>query len=83
MEIVKDEKIRTTVIMDRSLVEEIDRLNPFSTRKEFLDRACKSYIMVLKRQKIDEQLSTACSQAAIEDSEVNEEWEAITLENWK
>jgi metal-responsive CopG/Arc/MetJ family transcriptional regulator len=83
MEIVKDEKIRTTVIMDRSLVEEIDRLNPFSTRKEFLDRACKSYIMGLKRQKIDEQLSTACSQAAIEDSEVNEEWEAITLENWK
>ncbi len=83
MEIRKDEKVRTTVIMDRSLVDEIDQLNPFSTRREFLDKACKAYIRELKRQKIDDQLSTACSQAAVEDSEVNEEWEAVTLENWK
>lgn len=76
-------KVKTTVLFEKSLLEEIDEFNPFKTRKAFLDQACKIYIKELKRRVIDEKLAKACSDAEAEDLSVNEEWETIALEDWK
>jgi len=76
-------KVKTTILLEKDLLKEIDEFNPFNTRKEFLDQACKTYIEELKRHLIDEQLAKACSEAGNEDSAVNEEWDLITLEGWE
>jgi metal-responsive CopG/Arc/MetJ family transcriptional regulator len=74
--------IKTTVIFDQSLLDEIDRVNPYSTRTEFLARASKEYLEKLKRSATDQQLAAACFEAAEEDRIENGEWENITLETW-
>jgi len=74
--------VKTTVIFDQPLIQEIDRINPFSTRTEFLVRASKEYLEKLKQRVIDEQLASACAEAAEEDRLVSDEWETITLETW-
>ena len=76
-------KIKTTVLFEKALLDEIDQYNPFATRKDFLDQACKSYLHELRRKFINDQLAAACAETADEDSAVNEEWEPITLEDWK
>ena len=76
-------KVKTTVLLDKTLLEDIDRFNPFSTRKIFLDQACKAYLRELKRKQINDKLGAACAEAAAEDAAVNEEWEQITLETWE
>jgi len=76
-------KVKTTVLFEKSLLEEIDEFNPFKTRKDFLDQACKIYLKELRRRVIDEKLAKACSEAEAEDRSVNEEWESVTLEGWK
>ncbi|MCP4577429.1 MAG: hypothetical protein GY846_14230 [Deltaproteobacteria bacterium] len=77
---MRSSKIKTTVLFEKSLLEEIDEFNPFKTRKDFLDQACKIYLKELRRIAIDEKLAKACSEAESEDNAVNEEWESITLE---
>ncbi|MEW6668206.1 MAG: type II toxin-antitoxin system VapB family antitoxin [Thermodesulfobacteriota bacterium] len=79
----ENKTLKTTIILDKDLLGEVDRYNPFSTRKAFIDEACKTYIAELKRKQIDQQLEAACAEAASEDMEANDEWEAITLEGWK
>jgi metal-responsive CopG/Arc/MetJ family transcriptional regulator len=74
--------VKTTVILDQSLIDEIDRMNPFPTRKEFLAHASREYLEKIKHKVIDEQLAAACAEAGEEDRQVNEEWESITLETW-
>ena len=74
--------IKTTVIFDQSLIDEIDRINPFPTRTEFLARASKEYLEKLKRRAIDEQLTAACAETGEEDRLENDEWESVTLETW-
>jgi len=69
--------IKTTVVFDQSLIDQIDRINPFPTRTEFLARASKEYIEKLKHRAIDEQLAAACAEAAGEDRLENDEWESI------
>ena len=76
-------KIKTTVQFEKALLDEIDQYNPFATRKDFLDQACKAYLHELRRKFIDDQLAVACAEGAEEDSAVNEEWETIALEAWK
>jgi metal-responsive CopG/Arc/MetJ family transcriptional regulator len=76
-------KVKTTVLFEKSLLEEIDEFNPFRTRKDFLDQACKIYLEELRRRVIDEKLAKACSEAEAEDRYANEEWEPIALEGWK
>ena len=76
-------KVKTTVLFEKSLLEEIDEFNPFKTRKDFLDQACKIYLKELRRRVIDDKLAKACSEAETEDGSVNEEWEPIVLEGWK
>ncbi len=80
---VRSPKVKTTVLFEKSLLEEIDEFNPFKTRKDFLDQACKIYLKELRRRVIDEKLAKACSEAEAEDLSVNEEWETIALEGWK
>ena len=80
-EIHKD--VKTSIILKKDLLEEIDRNNPFATRKEFLDQACRVYLKELKRRSIDEKLAVACKQAAMEDGAVNKEWESVDIEDWK
>jgi len=80
---VRSPKVKTTVLFEKRLLEEIDEFNPFKTRKDFLDQACKIYLKELKRIAIDENLAKACSDAKAEDLSVNEEWETIALEDWK
>ena len=74
--------VKTTVILDQSLIDEIDRINPFPTRTEFLASASKEYLEKLKRRAVNEQLAAACAEAADEDRQVNVEWEGVTLETW-
>ena len=83
MEINYSSTVKTTILLEKDLLEEIAQLNPYSTRKEFINRACKAYLQELKRQFIDEKLSAAVSESATEDRAVNEEWESVTLEVWK
>ena len=75
--------VKTTVFFEKQLLYEIDQSNPFSTRKEFLVRACRNYLQEVKRKRIDQDLSRACAEAQKEDLAVNEEWEPTTLEGWK
>ena len=75
-------KVKTTIQLERSLLEDIDQCNPFSTRKEFLHQACKAYLRELKRRQINDKLEAACAEAASEDTAVNEEWGYTTLEAW-
>ncbi len=74
--------IKTTVIFDQSLIDEIDRINPFSTRTEFLTCASREYLEKLRHKAINEQLAAACAEAAEEDRRENDEWEGATLETW-
>jgi len=74
--------IKTTIIFDQSLIQEIDRINPFPTRTEFLAHASQEYLEKLKRTAVDEQLAAACAEAAEEDRLENDEWERVTLETW-
>ncbi len=76
-------KIKTSVQLEKALLDEIDQYNPFATRKDFLVQACKAYLHELRRKVISDQLAAACAEAADEDSAVNDEWETITLEAWK
>jgi metal-responsive CopG/Arc/MetJ family transcriptional regulator len=78
----KNNKVKTTVLFEKNLLEEIDQFNPFRTRKEFLDNACKRYLKELRKQIIDHKLAKACSDASEEDGLVNEEWESASLEEW-
>jgi len=78
----RTQTVKTTIIFDQSLIHEIDRINPFPTRTEFLARASKEYLEKLKRTAIDEQLAAACAEAGEEDRLVNNEWEDATLETW-
>ena len=80
---VNDLKVKTTVLLEKSLLEEIDRLNPFNTRKDFLNQACKAYLKQLRRRAIDEELAKACAESEAEDRSVNEEWEPVVLESWR
>jgi hypothetical protein len=72
-------KVKTTVLLEKGLLDEIDQYNPFPTRKDFLNKACKTYLHKLKRRAINDQLATDCAEAADEDAAVNEEWEPITF----
>ena len=74
--------VKTTLILDQSLIHEIDRINPFPTRTEFLAHASRDYLEKLKRKAIDEQLAAACAEAAKEDRLENDERESATLETW-
>lgn len=75
--------VKTTVFFEKQLLYEIDQCNPFSTRKEFLVKACQRYLQGLKRKRIDHDLALACAEAQKEDLAVNGEWEPITVEGWK
>jgi metal-responsive CopG/Arc/MetJ family transcriptional regulator len=75
--------VKTSVLLDKDLLEEIDRFNPFPTRKTFLDQACRSYLKQLRRNWIDEKLAAAVAESASEDAVINEQWEEITLETWE
>jgi metal-responsive CopG/Arc/MetJ family transcriptional regulator len=76
-------KLKTSVILDRNLIKEIDQHNPFPTRKEFLDNACREYLGQLRRKHAYEQLAAACAASVDEDKEVNEDWEVTSLEHWE
>lgn len=75
--------IKTTISLEKDLLDDIDRHNPFPTRRDFLEHSCRGYLKELKRKIIDEKLANACTESSSEDASVNEEWEAITLEGWK
>jgi metal-responsive CopG/Arc/MetJ family transcriptional regulator len=79
----KNTKVKTTILFEKNLLEEIDEFNPFQTRKEFLDQACKTYLKKIRRHLINKQLAKACSDAENEDCFVSEEWDQITLEGWQ
>jgi hypothetical protein len=82
MKSLEQQTVKTTVFFDRSLLDEIDRVNPFSTRREFLDRASREYLEKLRRREIDEQLASACAESAAEDLLESKAWEQVTLETW-
>lgn len=75
--------VKTTVFFEKKLLYEIDQGNPFSTRKEFLVRACQHYLTEIRRKRIDHDLAQACAKAEKEDFSENQEWEPLTLEDWR
>ena len=77
------EMVKTTTPIHKVLLEEIDQINPFRTRREFFEEACRHYLLTLKKKLIDQQLEAACRESADEDIRENTEWEGTTLENWK
>ncbi|MCF8082933.1 MAG: hypothetical protein K9M96_07550 [Deltaproteobacteria bacterium] len=79
---MNDTKIKTTVLLEKRLLDEIDRLKPFMTRKDFLNQACKAYLKQLKRRSIDEQLARACADSEAEDLSINEEWDPLVLNSF-
>ena len=82
MEDIFSSTVKTTVLFEKKLLEAIDQYNPFPTRKEFLDKACRAFIRELRRAVIDRELAAACAESASEDMLVNEDWEEASLENW-
>ncbi len=77
------EMVKTTTPIHKMLLEEIDQINPFKTRREFFEEACRHYLQALKRKLIDQQLEEACRESAAEDILENADWERTTLEVWK
>ena len=77
------ETIKTTTPIQKMLLDEIDRANPFKTRREFFEEACRQYLQALKRKSVYRQLEEACLESAEEDLLENADWEKITLEDWK
>ncbi len=82
METYEKSVVKTTVFFEKQLLYEIDQGNPFSTRKEFLVRACQHYLTEIRRKRIDDDLAQACAKAEKEDLSVNQEWEPMILEGW-
>lgn len=77
------EMVKTTTPIHKMLLEEIDQVNPFRTRREFFEVACRHYLQVLKRKLVDQQLEEACRDAADEDILENADWERAILRDWK
>lgn len=77
------EMVKTTTQIHKILLEEIDQVNPFKTRREFFEEACRHYLKALKRKLVYQQLEEACRESADEDIHENADWEKITLESWK
>ena len=78
-----NEMVKTTTPIHKMLLEEIDQVNPFKTRREFFEEACRHYIETLKRKLVYQQLEEACRESAEEDLLENADWEKTTLEGWK
>jgi hypothetical protein len=76
-------RIKTSILLDKTLLEEIDLYNPFPSRDKFLDQACKAYLRELRRKIIDGRLAEACLDAAEEDISVSKEWEYTAMEGWE
>lgn len=82
--IARDQELfKTTTPIHRELLDDIDRANPFKTRREFIEEACRNYLQALKRKSAYQQLEEACWDSAGEDILENTEWEQATLEDWK
>ncbi len=77
------QSIKTTLILEKDLIAEIDKLNPYPTRKEFMSRACRAYLVELRKALIDERLAAACSESAEEDLTIYEEWDPVSTEMWE
>ena len=77
------EMVKTTTPIHKVLLDEIDQINPFRTRREFFEEACRHYLQTLKRKLVNQQLEEACRESADEDILENAEWERTTLEGWK
>jgi len=78
----KQKTVKTTTPIHKLLLDEIDQLNPFNTRREFFEEACRQYLKSIKREKVYQQLEKACRDAAEEDLQENADWEQISLETW-
>ena len=79
----KHEMVKTTTPIRKMLLEEIDQVNPFRTRREFFEEACRHYLQALNRKLVDQKLEEACRESADEDILENADWERTTLEAWK
>ena len=77
------EIVKTTTPIQKMLLDEIDQVNPFRTRREFFEEACRYYLRALKRKLVDQQLEEACRDSADEDILENADWEGAALEDWK
>ena len=77
------EMVKTTTPIHKMLLDEIDQVNPFRTRREFFEEACRYYLQALKRKLVYQQLEEACRESADEDILENSDWERTTLEGWK
>ncbi len=78
-----NEMVKTTTPIHKVLLNEIDQVNPFKTRREFFEEACQHYLRELKRQAVYKQLEDACIQSATEDLAENDQWEPAMIEAWK
>jgi hypothetical protein len=79
----KQKTVKTTTPIHKLLLDEIDQLNPFNTRREFFEEASRRYLKKLKREIVYKQLEEACREAAEEDLQENADWDQASLETWQ
>lgn len=79
----KHETVKITTPIHKPLLDEIDQVNPFKTRREFFEEACRHYLQARKRKMVYQQLEEACRESANEDLLENADWDQVSLENWK
>ena len=77
------ETVKITTPIQKILLDEIDQINPFKTRREFFEEACRHYLQALKRKLVYQQLEEACRESADKDILENADWERTTLEGWR
>ena len=79
----KHEMVKTTTPIHKMLLDEIDQVNPFRTRREFFEEACRHYLQAIKRKLVYQQLEEACRESANEDLRENADWDQVVLDDWK
>ena len=79
----KHEMVKTTTPIHKMLLDEIDQVNPFRTRREFFEEACRHYLQAIKRKLVYQQLEEACRESANEDLLENADWDQVVLDDWK
>jgi metal-responsive CopG/Arc/MetJ family transcriptional regulator len=81
--ISKNQIVKTTTPIHKLLLDEIDHVNPFKTRREFFEEACRQYLREIKRKLVYQKLEEACRESTHEDLLDHADWDCVTLEGWK
>lgn len=72
--------VRLNITLPEEVVKE---LNTIQNKSNFIAETLREKINELKMKKIDELLVIGYKETCKEDKEINEDWESVSLEDWK